>query len=223
MADLGQYFPFWAKLTSEQQRLLEEAVHERSFHRGEILHNGSADCVGLLLVLKGQLRVYTVSDEGRELTLYRLLERDFCLFSASCVLNSIQFDVTVSAAEDTTVLHMPPELYKKLMGESLAVSEYTNRLMASRFSDVMWLIDQIMNKKLDSRLAALLLEERDLTGQESLAITHEQLANHLGTAREVVTRMMKYFQSEGLVALSRGTVKLVSPEKLEKLAEASRR
>lgn len=220
---LEDYLPFWEKLTPGQRTELSAAVHRRRFEKGEILHRGKDDCIGLLLVLSGQLRAYTVSEEGKELTLYRLLERDMCLFSGSCILNSIQFDVMVTAEQDTEVLHIPSELYKRLMEESLPVANYTNELMASHFSDVMWLMDQTLNKKLDSRLAALLLEEQEFSGSDLLTLTHEQLGNHLGSVREVVTRMLKYFQSEGLVRLGRGSIQLLDKKRLYELAKDSLR
>jgi len=109
------------------------------------------------------------------------------------------------------------------MDSSFAVAHYTNELMASRFSDVMWLIDQVMNRRLDSRLAALLIEEEQLVGSNTLDITHEQLAKHLGSAREVVTRMLKYLHSEGLVELKRGRVNILDEQRLRKLAGTSLR
>lgn len=223
MENLEEWLPFWPQLTASQKQRLSAATHERYFAKGTLLHRGSEDCIGLLLVLSGQLRAYTLSDEGKELTLYRLLERDLCLFSASCILNSIQFDVMVSAEQDTRVLHIPADVYKSLMEESVAVAGYTNELMAARFSDVMWLMDQILNKKLDSRLAAFLLEERTLTGSTELAVTHEQISSYLGSVREVVTRMLRYFQSEGLVRLGRGKIRLLDEPKLTKLAADSLR
>jgi CRP/FNR family transcriptional regulator len=221
--ELRAYLPFWPKLNTSQRELLENATRERQFKRGKMLHSGQGDCTGLMLVLQGQLRVYTLSDEGRELTLYRLFPRDLCLFSASCILHSIQFDVMVAAEQDTEVLHIPADTYKQLIEESAPVANYTNELMASRFSDVMWLMDQLLNKKLDTRLAAFLLEEYELEGTESLALTHEQIANHLGSVREVVTRMLKYFQNEGLVRLGRGSIQLLELERLRTLASVSLR
>lgn len=216
-----EYFPFWEKLAAGQQEMLSEKIRERSFMKGDILHRGSAGCTGLLLVLSGHLRAYTLSEEGKELTLYRLFERDICLFSASCIFSEIQFEVMVTAEQDTVVLQIPADVYKRLMEESAPVANYTNQLMAARFSDVMWLMDQILNKKLDTRLAALLLEEKDLTEGEKLSVTHEQLASHLGSVREVVTRMLRYFQSEGLVKLGRGSIQLLDVERLHCLAEGS--
>lgn len=175
------------------------------------------DCTGLLLVKSGQLRAYILSDEGREITIYRLFDRDMCLFSASCMMRSIQFDVTIEAEKDTEFWIIPTEIYKSIMEESAPVANYTNELMAARFSDVMWLIEQIMWKSLDKRVASFLLEESSIEESDKLKLTHEAIANHLGTHREVITRMLRYFQSEGMVKLSRGTVTILNKEKLEHL------
>jgi CRP/FNR family transcriptional regulator, anaerobic regulatory protein len=103
------------------------------------------------------------------------------------------------------------------MNESAPAANYTNELMASRFSDVMWLIEQIMWKSLDKRVAAFLLEEAAIEGTYELKITHETIANHLGSHREVITRMLRYFQNEGMVRLSRGMVAVLDEKKLRAL------
>ena len=221
--ELEQYFPFWNKLSHEQQQRLESSTNRRQYPAGTSVHSGRHDCLGLLLILSGQLRVYIITEEGKELTLYRLFDRDICLFTASCIMNSIQFDVTISANQDTTVLHIPPDVYKQCMQESAPASNYINELMASRFSDVMWILDQVLSKKLDTRLAAFLIEESELSGRSKLVMTHEQIANHLGSAREVISRMLKYMQNEGLVALGRGSITLVDIPELTQLAQASLR
>ena len=171
------------------------------------------------MVKSGQLRAYILSDEGRELTIYRLLDRDMCLLSASCMMRSIQFDVTVEAERDTQLWMISSALYQNIMSQSAPVANYTNELMAARFSDVMWLIEQIMWKSLDKRVACFLLEESVLEGSDTLKITHEYIANHLGTHREVITRMLRYFQNEGVVKLQRGVIRIADREKLEKLSE----
>lgn len=213
-------FPIWDKLTAQQQGRILDSLSERSVKRGTVLHNGDADCTGLLLVKSGQLRAYILSEEGREITLYRLLDRDICLFSASCVMRNIQFDVTIAAEKDTDLWVIPAEAYRQLMEESAPLSNYTNELMAGRFSEVMWLIEQVMWKSMDQRVAAFLLEESAIEGTGRLAITHETIANHLGTHREVVTRMLRYFQNEGMVKLSRGVVELTDETKLHALLRA---
>lgn len=218
--DFQDYFPVWNRLTAAQQNRLLTGLTSRKVKKGTILHNGSADCTGLLLIKTGQLRAYILSDEGREITIYRLFDRDMCLFSASCILNSIQFEITITAEKDTEFWLIPSELYKNLLTESTPLANYTNELMAARFSDVMWLIEQVLWKSLDKRLAAFLLEEAAIEDSNELKITHEIIANHLGSHREVITRMLRYFQSEGIVKLSRGKITLLNPERLEALASS---
>lgn len=212
------YIPVFDHLTRSEQERLSQASFIRKFRKNEILHNGSQDCTGLVLVLSGQLRVFTISEEGREITMYRLFERDLCLFSASCIIHSIQFDMTVSAEKDAEVLMIPAEAYKSVMEVSAPLANYTNEVMASRFSDVMWLIDQILWKSFDKRLAGFLLEEMDIEETDTLRITHEAIGNHLGNPREVVTRMLKYFVNENLISLSRGIIEIKDRGGLQKIA-----
>jgi len=216
---LEDYFPIWDKLDEEGRTALREAAELRRAPKGTLLHNGSADCVGLIVVCCGQLRAFIRSDEGREITIYRLLERDICLFSAACIMKNVQFDVTIEAEKDSELYVIPAAIYKKLMDRDAAAANFTNELMASRFSEVMWLIEQIMWKSFDKRLAAFLLEESALDDSITLRITHEKIAAHLGTAREVVTRMLRYFQSEGILTLARGEIHLTDRERLEELAD----
>lgn len=218
---ISDYFPIWDQLTPQQQDTLERSSRYAKASKGEILHNGSADCLGLLLVCSGQLRGYILSEEGREITLYRLFEQDMCLFSASCMLQSIQFDIQIQVEKDATFWVIPPDVYKALMEQSAAVANFTNEVMSTRFSEVMWLMEQVMWKSFDKRLADFLLQESVLEGSTHLELTHEKIANHMGTAREVVTRMLRYFQQEGLVALSRGAVDLLDEATLKQLSQAS--
>ena len=215
--EFENYFPVWNQLTADQKNRIQKGLITRKVEKGTILHNGNMDCTGLLFVKSGQLRAYILSDEGREITIYRLFDRDLCLFSASCIMRSIQFDVTIETEKDTDLWIIPADIYKSIMEESAPVANYTNELMATRFSDVMWLIEQIMWKSLDKRVASFLLEESSIEESDKLKLTHEAIANHLGTHREVITRMLRYFQSEGMVKLSRGTVMILDKEKLEHL------
>ena len=217
--DLAEYLPFFTKLSPRQQQTLIDSVEPMEAKAGSVVHNGHLDCLGLLIIKSGQLRVYTLSGEGREVTLYRLFDRDICLFSASCVMPDIQFEVIIEAEKDTKMWVIPSCLFKDLMEESAAVANYANQLISSRFSEVMWLMEQIMWKSFDKRLAGFMLEESGLEGSETLKLTHERIASHLGTAREVVTRMLRYFQSEGMVRLSRGEITIIDEAALRKLAD----
>ena len=217
---LSNYFPVWDKLTQQQQERIMTASEFRKVKAGTVLHNGGLDCLGLLLIRSGQLRAYILSEEGREVTIHRLFEMDICLFSASCVMPNIQFDIVIEAEKDSELWIIPACLYKDLMEESLPISNYANDLISNHFSELMWLVEQIMWKSFDKRLAKFLLEESVLEETTSLKITHEKIANHMGTAREVVTRMLRYFQSEGMVNLTRGTVEVIDEKRLQKLQES---
>lgn len=217
--EFRDYFVIWDKLEPDVREMIGEHAVHRTAAKGSIIRGQNMDCTGLILVEKGQLRAFIRSEEGREITLYRLLDRDVCLFSASCIMNSIQFDITIEAQKDTDLWLIPPELYKNLMEESAVLANFTSQLMASRFSEVIWLIEQVLWKGFDRRLAGFLLEESALEDSPILHLTHEVIANHLGTAREVVTRMLRYFQNEGWIALRRGTVEILDEEALLSLSE----
>ena len=211
------YFPIWNKLNGDQQERILSVTDFQKVKSGTVLHDGSPDCLGMLVVRSGQLRAYMLSEEGREITICRFFEMDICLFSASCVMPNMQFDIFIEAEKDTEFWVVPACLFQNLMDESIVIANYARDLITSHFSELMWLMEQIMWKSFDKRLASFLLEESVLEETNSLKITHEKIANHMGTAREVVTRMLRYFQSEGMVKLTRGSVDIVDAAKLRKL------
>ena len=218
--EFSQYFPIWNKLNREQQQRLSDVTELQQIKKGTVIHDGSPECKGMVLVKSGQLRAYLLSDEGREITICRFFEMDICLFSASCVMPNMMFDVFIEAEKDTEIFVIPACLYQNLMDESLPLSTYSRDLITNHFSEVMWLMEQIMWRSFDKRLAGFLVEEARIDETDSLKITHEKIAAHMGTAREVVTRMLRWFQSEGMVKLTRGTVELTDKKALQKLAES---
>ena len=217
---IADNFPVWKDLTEQQRALIREQAVLKTVRQGTVVHNGSMDCLGMLLIRSGQLRTYILSDEGREITIYRMFDQDVCLLTASCVMPNIQFEIIIEAEKDTEFWVIPSCLYKKLMEESLAVANFSNNLISGHFSDLMWLMEQIMWKSFDKRLAAFLVEESRLENTLVLKMTHEKIANHLGTAREVVTRMLRYFQTEDMIRLTRGAVEIRDRRALEALAES---
>ena len=218
--EFSEYLPIWDKLTPAQQQRVAEVVEYRQVKKGTRIHDSSADCLGLVMVRSGQLRTYILSEDGREITISRLFEYDVSLLSASCVMPDMQFNVMIEAEKDTEFWSIPACLFKNLLDESVAVALFSNSLISSNFSELMWLMEQIMWKSFDKRLAAFLLEEASLEQNPALKITHEKIAAHMGTAREVVTRMLRYFQSEGMVKLTRGAIEITDEKKLQTLSEA---
>lgn len=218
LAFLAEVLPCWKELNREHQKVLERTVTEQSVRKGEYLYRGDRDCTGVFWIRQGQARVFLISGTEKQITLYRLLERDSCFLSASCVIKNINFDVFIQAEKDCRILLLPANTYQELMEKSFPLATYCNQILASRFSDVMWVMEQTVFTSFDRRLALFLLEQKSIDESVNLQITHEAISNHLGTAREVVTRMLKYFQEEGLVSLSRGTIEIVDEKRLKNLA-----
>ena len=218
--EFAAYLPFWDKLNRDQQERLTSIIEYRNVKKGTRIHDSSAECLGLVAVRSGQLRAYILSEDGREITISRLFEYDVSLLSASCVMPDMQFNVMIEAEKDTQFWSIPACFFKNLVDESLVVSNYSRSLLSSNFSELMWLMEQIMWKSFDKRLAAFLLEETAIEGDDTLKITHEKIAAHMGTAREVVTRMLRYFQNEGMVKLERGGIQLLDRKKLQTLCDS---
>ena len=212
------HLPFWPHLTADQRALLVSGTSRRSFRAGENVHGRTGDCTGILLVLSGELRSYFLSEDGREVTLYRLLPGSLCILSASCVLETITFDVSIDAEVDTDLLVVRADVFNRLTKENIYMDRDVHKEAVARFSDVMWTMQQVLFMKLDRRLAIFLTEEVLDRGADTLRMTHDQIARHVGSAREVITRMLKYFAAEGLVELGRGTVTVTDPDGIRALA-----
>lgn len=215
-------FSFWEHLSTEQQNLLCAGTTSVCYPKGTVIHSGSEDCVGVLLVKSGQLRTYLLSENGRDVTLYRLFADDVCVLSASCVLEAITFDVFIDAEEDTEIFLISSSVFHQLADENIYVKCFGYELATTRFSDVMWAMQQILFMGVDRRLAIFLLDESAKSGTEEIRLTHEQIARYMGSAREVVTRMLKYLAGEGAVELSRGGIRITGKEKLRAFASEER-
>ncbi len=216
---LNDMLPFWSSLKGEDKSLLIQNSTEVNFEKGSTLNTRDNRCSGLFLVLEGRIRAFVVTDEGKEVTLFRLLDRDLCIFSASCMMQNINFDVSISAETDVKALQILPQFYDGLSKRDVNVSNFTNEVLSSRLSDIMWVLEQILFMRFDRRLALFILDQSSLEGSDKITITHEQIASHLGSAREVVTRMLSYFAKEGYVSLSRGSITVENRKELIRISE----
>ena len=215
--ETSEVLPIWSKLKPSEQELLKNSVRERKVEAGAEIYSSNQVCMGFVIVESGQLRALLHSNDGKELTLYRLIERDYCIFSASCAIHGLQFDISIVAEKPSSLIVIPTDIIRKLMDESTVFSNFINEIIASRFSEVMWLVEQVVWQSMDERLAEWLINESVLENANTLKVTHETIANHLGTAREVITRLLRYFQSEGIISLSRGEITILNRERLRKL------
>ena len=214
---LQQNLAFWGKLKPAEQQDLSANVMWKKYQAGQILYSASNECVGVLLIKSGKLRTYIMSEDGRQITLYRVSEGEVCILSASCILQNITFEVFVDAVCETEALIISASHFSKLIEHNVHVENFSLKITADMFSEVMWTMEQILFMSFDKRLAIFLLDETSKSGSHRLAFTHEQIAKYMGSAREVVSRMLKYFEKEGLVRLSRGAVDVINKEKLKDL------
>jgi len=210
----SKHFSFWEHLSSAEKKFFLENTVSAHYQKGTCVHNGNADCIGILLVTHGQLRTYLLSEEGRDVTIFRLFPGNVCVLSASCMLDTITFDVFIDAEEDTDVLLVNSSAFREMAEKNIYVKCFSYQVTTERFSDVMWTMQQILFMGIDKRLAIFLWDEYSKNHTDKISLTHEQIAKYMGTAREVVSRMLKYFESEGIVELYRGGVKIIDKEKL---------
>ena len=211
------YFDFWKELSEAEVEFVCANTRKVSYPKGAYVHQGPLDCIGALLIRSGQLRVYTMSEDGREVTLYRLFAGDVGILSASCVLDALTFDVYIDAEEDTEVLLTDATAFRRLVEGNIHVRCYAYELATQRLSDMLWKMQQVLFLSADRRFAIFLLEESAQNGSGEIHLTHEQIARYMGTAREVVSRMVKYFNQEGWIKNSRGCIKIIDRQALEQL------
>ena len=211
-------FPFWENLNQYDRDTFVKSSQTVCFRGDTNIHDGG-ECTGVILVKSGSLRLYLLSDEGKEVTLYRLFPGDVCILSASCVLHTITFDVLIDAEEDSECVVVGGCAYEGLWQRSDAVKIYTYEMALSRFSDVMWVMQQILFMSMDKRLAIFLLDEISKTGGDTVKLTHAEIAKYMGSAREVVTRMVKYFVGEGIISASRTDgIRILDKKRLKAIA-----
>lgn len=212
--ELPGLLPFWRELSAEEQTALRDSARLLHFRKSEQIARAEEQCLGTLVVLKGQIRAYMVSDEGREITLYRLYERELCVMSASCLLEGISFDLMMDAVTDTEALLLPVQAMNPILRQNPRMERHLTRLVNERFSEVMWTMRQILFFSADRRVAVFLWDELAKGRTEILYYTHDEIARLIGSAREVVSRMLKYFAMEGVVELGRGSIRIVDRERL---------
>ena len=212
--EFSDYFPIWDQLEPKHQEKLKAYSSHRRVKKGTIIHSGEMNCIGVLLIHSGQLRAYSISGEGREVTLYRLFERDICIFSASCVMPNIMFDVLIEAVQDSELVVLPSPVLSTVMHGNPLVELSLYKRVVENFSDVMWTMQQILFMGADKRVAHFLWDEMAKTGDTTIRLTHEEVARFIGSAREVVTKVLKYFVEEGAVVLSRGKIQIIDKTKL---------
>ena len=217
-SDYVSQIEFFDKLTDDEKRLVKENVSIRSYNADEVIHSHNGQCVGLIYVISGGIRVSVISEEGRVLTLYKLGAGDTCVISAACVLREITLESAMTAIGDTSVLILNSRTVSAIVKQNTEIRCYCYEIATARFSAAMFVLQEIILTRFDVRLARFLLESTRRAGSNALTMTQEEIASEVNSAREVVARMLRQFVLEELVELKRGTVIIKDPVRLESLA-----
>lgn len=215
--ELLKNMSFWSRLQEEEQTILIQNAKILDYQAGDAVYSGGTQCLGMMLVLQGTLRTYLLSDEGKEITIYRLRQGDVCVLAASCILSAITFDVEMEAQTDASLLLLPAWVLSKLQDENVYVENYIYKEAAKRFSDVVEALQQMMFLSLTQRVASFLLDESAKQNTSSIIMTHEEIAKTIGSAREAVSRILKQLAKGGYISLNRGEIKIEEKAKLYQL------
>jgi CRP/FNR family transcriptional regulator len=212
-----EVFPFFSTLPQKtRDAVLSRAVTKKLDHKQVLVRDGG-ECSWLPFVLEGTLRLYKTSPTGREITLYRIQKGESCILSATCIMNGGSFPAVAEAEGATEILLVPSKLIAQNVEDNPDWRRYLFGLYAKRLEEVLTLVDEVAFHHMDARLAALLL--RRASGSPAVvSTTHVQIADELGTSREVVTRILADFEADGLIETSRGRIRLGRPEDLRKRA-----
>ena len=206
--------PFWSHLSASEQEMLISGSVVQDYAKKSIVCNSATECLGLSVLLQGEMRVCVLSEEGREITLCRLHPGDVCVLSAVCVIRQITFESLLIAQTDCRLLSIMPSVFKRMIEQNVHARSFVYEKATERFSDAMWTMQQILFHGFDRRLASFLLAEADRLGTDELRLTHEDIARYTSSAREVVARMLKRFAEDGLLEVRRGSILLTDRRSL---------
>lgn len=220
MVEAIERLPYWDALDENERKLLRGSAVLRRYESGSMLYGGcdGESCFGMVYIVSGEIRAYILSEEGREITLFRLGDGECCVLSASCVISQISFETQMAVTRDAELLIVPSSVFGRLAESNIKVRCFLYELATERFSTVMWVMQQILFSRFDKRLASFFLDQYDKTGLKEIRMTQEQIAQNVNSAREVVARMLKQFAADGLIENRRGRIILKDTDGLLKIA-----
>jgi len=210
-------FPFFAGLSETGRTLLLDSLQIMRIDAGLELLDEGALCQALLLVESGGIRVFKISPGGREITLYLVEPGESCVLGTSCVVNDLRYPAHAVCLRDTDALAVPAAVFRTLYETEAPVRAFVMELFSRRLADMMMLVEEVAFRRMDERLAVFLLEQGVLSPgvMKPIEMSHGEIAAHLGTAREVVSRVLQQFADDDLVRLERKKVIIVNSLELQ--------
>src|SRR5574344_469995 len=203
-------YEFWNKLNDENKNDIVKESKIEEYKKGKLIYSPTQKCKGIIRVIKGCCRIYILTEDGREITLYKIYEGDVCTLSASCMMNEVMFDTFMVAEEDTKLVLTNVFVLKKIMEKNIYVENYMYKMTISKFSELMWSMQDLLFTSLDNRLALFLIKEEE---DKKVMLTHEKIAIQLGSSREVISRILKKFEKDNIITLARNEITILDLEK----------
>ena len=213
--DLIPLYPVLGKLPAALLQRVGEALQRIDLPPGTVVFDERQPCRGFPFILGGAIRVAKLSASGRELPLYRVLAGESCIITSSCLLGHVDYNARGVSEGETALVLLPRPLFDEMMGEP-AFRDFVFALFSERMAELMQLVEEVAFRKLDQRLAALLLGKG-----RTVRTTHQQLADELGSVREMISRLLKGFAEQGLVRLGREQVEVLDPAGLRRVASVT--
>ncbi|MBL8486747.1 MAG: Crp/Fnr family transcriptional regulator [Rhodocyclaceae bacterium] len=205
-------YPVLSRLPQDLAGRVVSEAREITVPAGAVLFDEHQPCQGFPFVLAGAIRVLKTAANGRELPLYRVLPGESCIITSSCLLGHADYNARGVAETETALVLMPRRLFDELLAQE-PFRDFVFHLFSERMAELMTLVEEVAFRKLDQRLAGLLLGKGKV-----VHVTHQQLADDLGSVREMVSRLLKGFAEQGLVRLGREQVEILDPARLRQIA-----
>lgn len=210
---------FFETLDSEEKEMILRLSSIRHYEAGSSIHSRTAECLGMIRMVKGSARTFMISPEGREITLYRMAEGETDVLSASCVISQIRFDTEIVAETDCDVFIIPAVCLKDLKESNPAVRCFIYERLAARFSDTVEVMQNMLFLRIDERIASWLLARIEESGTRQIQTTHEEIARGINSSREVVSRVLKEMDRQGIIQQKRGRILIPDIKKLKETVQ----
>lgn len=218
--ELIKIYPFFENLDENTKHIINSSLIIKNFDTDYTLIHEGASCIGFSLILKGLIRVYKLSDKGREVTLYKLGSGDTCYLSMSCMLNNNSYPAFAEIIEPTTIAFIPSNIFSNYIYNTLDFQKYIFNNLYNKFNDVVNVLEEVAFESIDTRIAKYLLQtSKKANNSMYLYLTHEKIAQEVGTSREVVSRMLNNFKNKDILTSSRGKITILSFDKLNSLSK----
>ncbi|MGL5314953.1 MAG: Crp/Fnr family transcriptional regulator [Peptostreptococcaceae bacterium] len=218
--ELEKIYPFLDCLDDNKKEIIKSSLIIKNYETDYTLIHEGASCIGFSLIVKGAIRVYKLSDKGREVTLYKLSSGDTCYLSMSCMLSNKSYPAFAEVIEPTTVAFIPSSIFNSFIYDTLDFQKYIFVNLYNKFNDVVNVLEEVAFESIDTRIAKYLLQtSRNSNNSMYLYLTQEKIAQEVGTSREVVSRMLTDFKNKDILTSSRGKITIQDFDKLSSLTK----